>query len=467
MEVKDAKATLNGEEKQLRSHEFERQSRVICLARKCASLINTVVKAFVAITNGAFAVFSTFVWIIFRPFQVTADLVKFLIQSVEFVYKVIVNYRSIILAIYQWFENIFQRFIAEQIYRLNKLMKHKRNLALEAIGHRFAEGKIYVRGAFKISQKIFSHIASRTPGGKLTVTVLFVALAIWATVKLITCARSVTSVLSIIIDVFVFLIQPAVSTCNEIVNIALKLSHLLLKLIEFVLATLGYIVYVVYVFLLGVLNWHWKGLLRLSQLEVVQYSWRFIEYTAEKSFQVILSTVLPFLLEASLIISTVLMDGTPKAVHIVQVLFDKLFAVVIEESKVKTLLSPFTITVWTLIVAALVYAYRTRHRFPNITCLEIEENVDETASSKEKPLAKTKTCRKDLKVKSNYETSYLNARRYSCPDRNINSSKLKEEAEPVSYETNKKITKEDTNKGNISYSVVAKRLLNACFLKFC
>lgn len=447
MDVKHTKEEFE-EEAELSNRVFERLFRLNNFTEKFGQLMKKAKKTFVLITDVASTVLSTLLWVILRPFQVTADLVKFLFYCCAFVYKVIVNYRLVTLSVYQWFEDHFEKLILEQIFRFNKSLKHKANLIRQSVEHRLADVKIYARGIFKISQRVLLLISERTPGGVWTVSVVLTVLVIWSVVKLITCAKTIASIVNILVNVFLFLIQPAVGTCRELANVALVIFQLTLKFVHFVLGILGTVLGLIYTFLVSVLCWHLQGLQKLSQLEVIQFIWRHIKYATTKSFEVILAALLPFILEAFLTVTTLLMDGSLKATYIIQVLYDKLFVVVVEESKVKGLLAPFTVTIWILLFTALVFAYRTRNRFPDITNLEVE---DEITSRQEGTASETeKTWQKNLESNHNFKKQSVLSRRYSYPEKDTH----------IAHETNNKC-QTNTPQGKTTYYIFRRQLSSA------
>ena len=442
--VQDTKQTANGKQKEneLHNHGFLQRNRYVSdFMQKCVSAITAVIRVSILITDGVVAVLRTFVWLVLKPFEVAADLVKFLIHSVEFVYNVIANYRSISLVTYQWLERQFEKLVVKQIQRFKESLKHRTTLVLKIVEDWLQEAKIYARGAFEISRRLFLLTADYTPGGAWTVTALMSVLTIVTILKLISYAKTFTSLLGVLIKLLLFLVQPAVSTCNEIANVVLFLCQLILQIFYFILGVLGSLLYLVYIFLLGILKWHWRGLQRLLQLEIVQYMWCLTGHVIVQSIDLAITTLLPFILETTLVIGTMLMESSCKATHLANVLYGNFFAVVFEESKVKGVLSPFTITVWFLLVIALVYAYRTRNCFPDIMCSEIEENGKETnliASRQTKSSTNTKTSSRDSKSKYGIATESSLSRRYSSPDprSRINSTSTRHRTTDDSSESN-------------------------------
>ena len=238
----------------------------------------------------------------------------------------------------------------------------------------------------------------------------------------------------VLITLVLYHVQLAVSTCIEVAKVALGLCQLIL---HFVLGHLGTVVHHMWC-----LTWHVTvksfdlatttvlpsileaailigTMLKEGSYSVVHHMWCFTWKVTGESFDLAMTTVLPSISQATLLIGTMIMKGSYKVIHLAKVLCGTFVALVFEISKLISLLSPFTKTVLFLfvILIALVYReYKTRNRFRNKKCTETKENETKTTlnvSRQMKYSANTGTGQKDSTSKCGTATESSLSRQHS------------------------------------------------------
>ena len=259
-----------------------------------------------------------------------------------------------------------------------KSLKRRANQITRATGARLRASAVYARGFCEICRRLFLLASDYTPGGKVTVTIFLVVIAIMLLLKILTVVRVLIQIVQIMYNVVAFLLHPLLLTLKDILSVFDPLFHIILNLIRITVHTILSL-------LKGTGRFLWfniasisSGLYRCWQSfansTVVRFLWNTI-LTAYILLEKFFTVFLPLTLKMSYYTTALCLD-------ISSVVYENFFVVTVKLEDKFEYLSPSGIgSCCVFIFWALLIAFRFRNRLSGTFFSKIDDKEYAITSS--------------------------------------------------------------------------------------
>ena len=265
-----------------------------------------------------------------------------------------------------------------------KSLKRRANQITRATGARLRASAVYARGFCEICRRLFLLASDYTPGGKVTVTIFLVVIAIMLLLKILTVVRVLMQIVQIMYSVVAFLLHPLLLTLKDILSVFDPLFHIILNLIRIAVHTTlsllkatGRFLWLNIVSISSGLYRCWKS---FANSTVVRFLWNTILAIFSKTAYVLLDKFFTVFLPLTLKISYY---TTALCLDISSVVYENFFVVTVKVEDKFEYLSPSGIGSCVFILWALLIAFRFRNRLSGTFFSEIDDKEYAITSSRD------------------------------------------------------------------------------------
>ena len=265
-----------------------------------------------------------------------------------------------------------------------KSLKRRANQITRATGARLRASAVYARGFCEICRRLFLLASDYTPGGKVTVTIFLVVIAIMLLLKILTVVRVLMQIAQIMYSVVAFLLHPLLLTLKDILSVFDPLFHIILNLIRITVHTIlsllkatGRFLWLNIVSISSGLYRCWKS---FANSTVVRFLWNTILAIFSKTAYVLLDKFFTVFLPLTLKISYY---TTALCLDISSVVYENFFVVTVKVEDKFEYLSPSGIGSCVFVLWALLIAFRFRNRLSGTFFSEIDDKEYAITSSRD------------------------------------------------------------------------------------
>ena len=263
-----------------------------------------------------------------------------------------------------------------------KSLKRRANQITRATGARLRASAVYARGFCEICRRLFLLASDYTPGGKVTVTIFLVVIAIMLLLKILTVVRVLMQIVQIMYSVVAFLLHPLLLTLKDILSVFDPLFHIILNLIRIAVHTIlsllkatGRFLWLNIVSISSGLYRCWKS---FANSTVVRFLWNTILAIFSKTAYVLLDKFFTVFLPLTLKISYY---TTALCLDISSVVYENFFVVTVKVEDKFEYLSPSGIGSCVFMLWALLIAFRFRNRLSGTFFSKIDDKEYAITSS--------------------------------------------------------------------------------------
>ena len=264
-----------------------------------------------------------------------------------------------------------------------KSLKRRADQITRATGARLRASAVYARGFCEICRRLFLLASDYTPGGKVTVTIFLVVIAIMLLLKILTVVRVLMQIAQIMYSVVAFLLHPLLLTLKDILSVFDPLFHIILNLIRITVHTIlsllkatGRFLWLNIVSISSGLYRCWKS---FANSTVVRFLWNTILAIFSKTAYVLLDKFFTVFLPLTLKISYY---TTALCLDISSVVYENFFVVTVKLEDKFEYLSPSGIgSCCVFIFWALLIAFRFRNRLSGTFFSKIDDKEYAITSS--------------------------------------------------------------------------------------